>query len=198
MDYLKYKTIKLHNEYKNRKKILNDTFNNAYTECSEKTGPTNASEGFRSKSGKFFNNNFIDFKKKNVNCINNSNSERFDNNGNQTTNNNYIKKNKNYLENFAKNNYRGNHDQNYNNYKNDFSTNNGNDHNNKSLVENPNHKYEESFKEDAKYSNFEKTKKNIDDFIQDKKREKYMKKKGNNYYLRKTFSLNKLYYFKKF
>jgi hypothetical protein len=87
MDYLKYKTNKFYNEYKNRKKVLNDTLNNAYTECSEKTAPTYASEAMRSRSVKTFMNNYFECKKGNYNTINNCDSNRFKEN--QETDSNY-------------------------------------------------------------------------------------------------------------
>ncbi len=113
MDYLKYKTIKFHNEYKNKKKALNDTLNNAYTECSEKTAPTYASEAMRSRSGKtFVNNKYFEYNKSNVNAFDNSDSNRLKDLANQETNVNYNNNN-----NFStKNSNSGNYNSNYSNY----------------------------------------------------------------------------------
>jgi len=122
MDYLKYKTNKFYNEYKNRKKVLNDTLNNAYTECSEKTAPTYASEAMRSRSGKTLMNNYFECKKGNYNSINNCDSNSFKEN--QETNLNYNNnkifdnfstKNSNFS-NFIHSNYNNINNNNYQNY----------------------------------------------------------------------------------
>lgn len=60
MDYLKYKNFKIGKQLNQRKKLANDTFNNAHTECSDKTAPTYVSEAQKSKSTKNFMNNFLE------------------------------------------------------------------------------------------------------------------------------------------
>lgn len=118
MDYLKYKTIKFHNEYKNRKKALNDTMNNAYTECSDKTAPTYASEAMRSRSGKTFVNKNFEYKKSHLNTIDNSDSNRPKDFANKAINSNYN------INNYStKNSNCGNYQLNYSNVNSNFNNN---------------------------------------------------------------------------
>lgn len=185
MDYLKYKTIKLHNDYKNRKKILNDTFNNAYTECSEKTAPTYTSEGLRSRSGKFHNNNFLEFKKNTLNTLSNCSSNRFNYVGEHKNHNKNCLNNKNEIENYSINKFTGNNDDNFNNTYNNLNNNyiqkytsnhKGNDIGNINCLrkEKDNNYNNNDYKRN---NNFEKTKRKIDDFIEEKNRIK--NKRGN-------------------
>lgn len=190
MDYLKYKTIKFHNEYKNRKKQLNDTLNNAYTECSEKTAPTYASEAMRSKSGKSFVNNFLEYKKSNFNPINNCDSNRWKDLGNQETILNY--NNKNFGNNFTYTN-------NYKNCQNCSSLSSGN------YID-----FSQRMKEsqsvgnclkcnnDTKnnYSshnnNFEIARRKIDEYMEEKLSNKNMKRNSKSFYI--IYSFDKLYF----
>jgi len=184
MDYLKYKTIKLHNDYKNRKKILNDTFHNAYTECSEKTAPTYASEGLRSRSGKFYKNNFLEFKKNNLNTLSNCGSNRF-NEVDQITHNKYYTNNynNNEFETYNNNITAKNYESNLNNNKN-FRNNNiqncqnnfkGNNNENIICFKNENENNNNYYFDD-RINNFEKTKIKIDEYLEEKNRMKNMKK----------------------
>ena len=94
MDYQKFKIKKNNNEF-NKKTILNETLNHPYTESSEKTAPTNASEAIKTRSARFFNTNYQNYLE-----------NKFENKNNlvysKKSNENFYKKNKTDINDFEK------------------------------------------------------------------------------------------------
>jgi len=205
MDYLKYKTIRLHNEYIKRKKILNETINNAYTECSEKTAPTYTSEALRSKSGKNNQNNFFE-NKNNVlkvsdnnffyNIGNKQDNFQFDNNDDieYFSNKNFcVGKNKTYdihtnkSRNFSKQNLNKSIFTDFVKLNNNVYNNNKNFIKNRFLNNNDhilNNKFENVFSKNEfnHLTNFENAKKQIDEYMEEITKKKQIKNNCNYKY----------------
>lgn len=176
MDYLKYKTIKFHNEYKNRKKLMNETLHNGYTECSEKTAPTNASEALRSRSGKYLTNNYFDYKKSNFNTISICDSNKLKEFGNQEINTNI-----NNFNNINKENFNRNYDSNNNSgiNKNNYA----NNINNANLNTYKNNKNRNDLICENNFSNsnhLNRTRKKIDEFLEESILNKNIRTNGNS------------------
>jgi hypothetical protein len=143
MDYLYYRAQKFQEEIKNKKKIMNETMNNAYTECSEKTAPTYASDALKSRSGKCQNNNFIESGGGKNKIIYTQRENEFN-----KYQSNRLKKNRNPVQ-FADNEFFDSKE----NEKNKFQ----------------NSKYEKMYNNSK---NFQETRKYIDEFMEEKKNKK--------------------------